>query len=222
MKTQVSTIIRDVEIALNEIDPNQASFVGDKDHADLETLIESKIEQCVDDVHFHADLSQMALDATEDIHYGGDLSDTRFRYRQSTGILNILLRSHTDEFDGTFDTDMLRLVSARAQSWPFAVKNVVYPDDPLFEIVTDRYVGAQSDFPAVTMQKKRVLWNGSRVVVTALELRCLNSSDEWVEVTLIPRARIKDELVDVDSALYHKVVERIADVVKKPLPPIKG
>ena len=39
MKTQVSTLIRDVMIALNEVDPNEAGFVGDKDNADLETRI---------------------------------------------------------------------------------------------------------------------------------------------------------------------------------------
>ena len=69
MKTQVSTIIRDVETALNEIDPNQASFVGDRDHSDLQTLIESKIEESVDRIHRQADISRMALDATIDIHY---------------------------------------------------------------------------------------------------------------------------------------------------------
>ena len=218
MKTQVSTIIRDVETALNEIDPNQASFVGDRDHSDLQTLIESKIEESVDRIHRQADISRMALDATIDIHYDGDTSDPRFRFRQKTGVLNILLRSHTEGFDDTFGVDMLRMVSARSKSWPFAVRDVIYADDPLYEIVTDRYVGAQSDFPAVTWKKKRIDTDGRRVVVSTLELRCLNSSDEWADVCVIPRAKIQNGLVDVDSALYHEVIGEIVNKlgIRKP------
>ncbi len=209
MKTQVTTIIRDVEIALGEIDPNQAAFIGDRDHADLQTMIESKIEECVDEVHRNASISRMALDATEDIVYTGDPDDLRFRYKSGTGVLYVLLKSYSDDFDNVFDIDMLRLVSARSENWPFTVHDVVYPDDPLYEIVTDRYVGAQVDFPAVTMQKRQIMVNGNRGVVSTLELRCLSDASDWASITVIPRAKIRDGLVDVDSALYHKLIEEI-------------
>ena len=40
MKKQVTKLVDDVMTTLREIDPNEASFVGDKDNADLQTLIE--------------------------------------------------------------------------------------------------------------------------------------------------------------------------------------
>lgn len=215
MKTQVNDIIRDVEVALNEVNPNAASFVGDQDNVDLETRITHLIETTVDEIHLHADMAELALDATVEIHYEGASSDMRFRYKSSTGVLSVLLKSHTDGFADTFDIDMLRLVSVRSKSWPFDVVNVIYPDDPLFEIVTDKYVGAQSDFPAVTQRKRRIVADGQRVVVTALELRCLESESDWAHVSVIPHARIMDGAVEVDRKAYPLVVARIAEKIMK-------
>ena len=193
MKTQVNNIIRDVEVALNEVNPNAASFVGDQDNADLETRITHLIETTMDEIHLHADMAELALDATVEIHYEGDSSDMRFRYKNSTGVLSVLLKSHTDGFADTFDIDMLRLVSVRSKSWPFDVVNVIYPDDPLRRIVAD----------------------GQRVVVTALELRCLESESDWAHVSVIPHARIKDGAVEVDRKAYPLVVARIAEKIMK-------
>ena len=214
MKTQITKIIRDVEIALNEVNPNQAAFVGDSDNADLATVIESQIEHSVDELHKTTDISKMALDAVADINYDGDTTDRRFLYRNSSGVLTILLKSFDDGFNPTFDADMLRMVSARAKGWPFDVTNDIFPEDPLFAIVTDKYVGAQVDFPAVTRRRRNVTVNGAQKAVEVLELRCLEHSSDWAHVTFIPKARIHDGLVDVDSKLYHPLIDLITQKVK--------
>ena len=213
MKTQVSTILRDVEIMLNEVNPNEAAFIGDTDHADLMTIIESQITHAIDQLHSTTQLSRMALDATEDINYHGDTTDPRFIYRRSTGVLTILMKSFSDGFDDTFDTDFLRLVTARSKAWPFDITNVIYPDDPLFAIVTDRYVGAQPDFPAVTCRKKQIEMDGTTHMVSVLELRCLETPSDWASVTYIPKAKIQDGQVNIDSKLYHDLINTLAEKV---------
>lgn len=215
MKTQVSKILRDVEIMLNEVNPNEATFIGDADHADLMTIIEGQIESAADHLHSTTQFSRMALDATEEISYHGDGTDPRFIYRNSTGVLTILMKSFSDSFDTTFYADFLRLVTARSKSWPFDVTNVIYPDDPLFAIVTDKYVGAQPDFPAVTCRKKQIESDGSRHTVETLELRCLERQSDWASVVYIPKAKINEGYVDVDSKLYHTLIETIAAKVKE-------
>ena len=214
MKTQISKIIRDVEIALNEVNPNQAAFVGDRDNADLAIVIESQIEASIDELHKTTDLSKMALDAVADINYNGDTSDLRFLYRNSTGVLTVLLKSFDTGFDETFNADILRLVSARAKGWPFDVTNEIFPEDPLFAIVTDKYVGAQVDFPAVTRRRRNVSVNGVRKAVEVLELRCLERASDWAYVSFIPKAEIHDGMVDIDSKLYSPVIDLIAQRVK--------
>ena len=216
MKTQVSTLIRDVMIALNEVDPNEAGFVGDKDNADLETRITSEIEPAVDAVHQKAAMKDLALDAAVDILYDGEGSEPWFRYKNSTGMLTILLKSHSEGYEGmALGIDILRMVCARAKPWPFDVDNVVFPDDPLYEIVIDKYVGAQSDFPAVTQRKKQIATDGRRVIMDTLELRCLDQQSDWAHVTVIPRAKIEEGMVDIDSKQYEKVVTAIAEKVKE-------
>lgn len=219
MKTQVSKLIRDVMTALREVDPNEAEFIGDKDNADLETMIASKIEATVDAVHRNAAMRDLALDSTIDILYNGDSSSQGFAYRRKNGVLTVLLEACEEEDKTTGEAeddtltlgiDMLRMVCARSKSWPFDVHHVVYPDDPLFEIVTDKYVGAQSDFPAVTHRKKRVSAGGRRVLANTLELRCLSAETDWAHVTLMPRAKIVDGQVDIDRNMYDKVVNAIA------------
>jgi hypothetical protein len=216
MKTQVSTLIRDVMIALNEVDPNEADFVGDKDNADLETRIKSKIVATVDAVHQQAAMQDLALDATLDICYDGESDEPWFRFKNSTGMLTILLKSHSEGYENhALGIDILRMVCARAKAWPFDVGNVVFPDDPLYEIVTDKYVGAQSDFPAVTQRKKQIAIDGHRVMMDTLELRCLDQQSDWAHVTVIPCAKIEEETVDIDSKMYDKVVTAIAEKVKE-------
>ena len=73
MKTQVNNIIRDVEVALNEVNPNAASFVGDQDNADLETRITHLIETTMDEIHLHADMAELALDATVEMDGNSEL-----------------------------------------------------------------------------------------------------------------------------------------------------
>ena len=215
MKTQVCKLIRDVMITLNEVNPNEASFVGDKDNADIETRIEKKIEPTVDAVHQKAAMKDLALDAAVDILYNGDSSEPWFRFKNSTGMLTILLKSHSEGYeDQALGIDLLRMVCARAKPWPFDVDNVVFPDDPLYEIVIDKYVGAQSDFPAVTQRKKQIVIDGRRVIMDTLELRCLEQESDWAHVTVIPRAKIEEGMVDIDSKMYEKVVTAIAEKVK--------
>ncbi len=214
MKTQISKIIRDVEIALNEVNPNQAAFVGDRDNADLSTVIESQIEASVDELHKTTDISKMALDVATDINYNGDTADHRFVYRKSTGVLTILLKSFDEGFETTFDADMLRLVYARAKGWPFDVTNDIFPDDPLFAIVTDKYVGAQVDFPAVTHRRRNVTVNGELKAVDVLELRCLERQSDWAHVSFIPKAKISYGMVNVDSRLYHTLIDLITHKVQ--------
>lgn len=214
MKTQISKIIRDVEIALNEVNPNQASFVGDRDNADLSTVIESQIEGSVDELHKTTDKSKMAFDAAIDINYNGDTTDHRFHYRKSTGVLTVLLKSFDDGFENTFDADMLRLVYARAKGWPFDVTNDIFPEDPLYAIVTDKYVGAQVDFPAVTHRRRNVTVNGEQKAVDVLELRCLEHQSDWAHVLYIPKSKISYGMVNIDSKLYHPLIDLIAKKVQ--------
>ncbi len=217
MKTQVSQLIRDVMIALREVDPNESGFIGDKDNADLETMIRSKIEQSVDEVHRKASMSELSLDSTIDISYEGTGKSTGFRYKVSTGVLTVLLKAYSEGFQElTLGIDMLRMVCAKSKSWPHSVHNVVYPDDPLFEIVTDRYVGASSDFPAVTHQKKRLIMEDHAPYMDALELRCLSDISDWAHIIVIPKAKIENEMVDIDSKVYHKVVNTIAAKIEVP------
>ena len=199
-------------IALNEVDPNEAGFIGDKDNADLETRIEKQIEPAVDAIHQQAEMKDLALDTAMDICYNGDSSEPWFRYKNSTGMLTILLKSHSEGYDNyVLGIDIQRMVCARAKPWPFDVNNVVFPDDPLYEIVTDKYVGAQSDFPAVTQLKKQIVIGGRRVMMDTLELRCLEKESDWAHLTVIPRAKIEEGMVDIDSKQYDKVVTAIAD-----------
>ena len=211
MKTQVTKLVDDVMTTLREIDPNEASFVGDKDNADLQTLIESKIEATVDEVHQRASMKELSLDSAVELIYNGEESQKGFVYKASTGILTVLLHSHTKGYeDQTHNVDMLRMVCAKSKSWPFHVHNVVFPDDPLYEIVTDKYVGAQADFPAVTQQKRRLVLDGHHIISTVLELRCLSDKSDWAHITIIPRAKVEEGMVDIDSNLYAKVVDAIA------------
>jgi len=209
MKTQVTKILRDVEIALNEVNPNEAAFVGDTDHADLLTIIENQIEATVDQVHSKARIGRMALDATEEICYQGDTTDPRFIYNNRTGVLTILVRSFSSPSDTTFNADMLRLVRANAKGWPFDVTNEIFDDDPLFAIVCDSYVGAQVDFPAVTRRKRNISVDNKRKSMEVLELRCLERPSDWATVSYIPRAHIHDGQVDIDSALYHEFIDAL-------------
>ena len=213
MNTQVSKLIRDVMTSLREVDPNEASFVGDKDNADLETMIESKITATVDEVHQKATMEELSLDAAIDLSYNGDDNEHGFIYKSSNGMLTVLLKSHSEGYESlAHGIDILRMVCARSHSWPFDVHNVVFPDDPLYEIVTDKYVGASSDFPAVTQRKKHLVLNGHRVLMNTLELRCLSDKSDWAHITLIPRAKIEEGMVDIDSKMYDKVVQ---EIVKK-------
>ena len=52
-------------------------------------------------------------------------------------------------------------------------------------------------------------------VVTALELRCLESESDWAHVSVIPHARIMDGTVEVDRKAYPLVVARIAEKIMK-------
>ena len=214
MKTQVNTLVRDVMTALKEVDPNEADFIGDKDNADLETMIESKITATVDEVHQKTSLQDLALDATADISYNGDGREHGFIYKSANGMLTVLLKSHTEGYEHlAHGIDIQRMVIARSKSWPFDVHNVVFPDDPLYEIVTDKYVGASSEFPAVTQRKKHISVDGHRVLMSTLELRCLSDESDWAHIILIPRAKIEENMVDIDSKAYDKVVQAIVSKI---------
>ncbi len=215
MKTQISKIITDVENALNEVNPNEAAFVGDLDHADLLKVIESQIAPTVDEIHAKAHISRMALDATEVISYNGDATDPRFKFNNRTGVLSIITKSLDDHSDATFDVDILKMVTATARNWPFEVTNEVFPDDPLFAIVTDKYVGAQVEFPAVTRRKRKMQVDGEWISVEVLELRCLEKPTDWATVTFIPVAKMNDGCVDVDSKLYHDFICLLSAKVKE-------
>ena len=212
MKAQVNDIIRDVELALNEVDPNAAQFVGDRDNEDLRTLISSNIESCTDELHKKADMRNLALDSAIDIFYDGDPSATGFSYRQKSGILTVMLQSHSEGFDRyALGIDLLRMVSAKACCWPYSISNTVFPDDPLYEIVTDRFVGAQADFPAVTQRKKKMTVGTSTALFTTLELRSLSNSEDKAHIIVIPRAKIENGAVDIDRNLYPALIERLAE-----------
>ena len=206
MKTQITNILRDVEIMLNEVNPNEAAFVGDMDHADLMTVIENQIESAADEIHSKAQLSRMALDAVEEISYDGDTTDPRFIYNRATGVLSVITKSFSTRFHDSFDADVLRLVTAKSKAWPFEVTNEIFPDDPLFAIVTDPYVGAQPDFPAVTRRRKQISIDGNLVKVEVMELRCLENPADWALIAYIPKAKILDGQIDIDSKLYHDFI----------------
>ncbi len=210
MKAQITEIKRAVEIALNEVNPNEAAFVGDQDHADLMTTIESQIEAAVDQLHSTTPLSRMALDATQEISYDGTNDDPRFIYKAQSGVLTIILKSFDNGLQA-FDADILRMVTARSKAWPFDVTNEIFPDDPLFAIVTDKYVGAQPDFPAVTHRRKRILANGSHKSAEVLELRCLEKASDWANVTFITKAEIHDGTVSIDSKLYNQLITLLTE-----------
>lgn len=219
MKAQISEIKRAVEIALNEVNPNEAAFVGDQDHADLMTTIESQIEAAVDQLHSTTPISQMALDATQELCYDGTSDNPRCIYKPLSGVLTVILKSFDDGLPA-FKVDMLRMVTARSKAWPFDVTNEIFPDDPLFAIVTDKYVGAQPDFPAVTHRRKRIKVDGSHKSAEVLELRCLEKATDWANVTFIPKAEIHDGTVDIDSKLYHQLItlltEKTAAIINTP------
>lgn len=210
MKTQITQILNDVKCAINEIDPNQASFIGDKDDADLDTLIQSRIEATVDQYHKNTPINILTRDTAIDIHYDGTDTDPRFIYKRKNGMLIALLNTQSEGFEDVLHIDPLRMIEALSKQWPYKVCNVVYPDDPLYEIVTDPYVGAQPDMPAVTYNRRRVTKDGANAIVTTLELRYLAEQSDWANITIIPRAKIQDAAIDIDSAIYHQVIDDIA------------
>ena len=210
MKTQVNKIISDVKYAINEIDPNQALFIGDKDNANLETRIQSRIEATADHLHKTTPADHLKRDAAITINYDGTDSDTRLIYRRKNGMLILLLNTQAADFQNVFDIDPVRMLEASSKHWPYKVCNVVYPDDPLYEIVTDPYVGAQPEMPAVTYNRRRISKEGNVATVTTIELRYLTEPTDWASVTLIPRAKIQEGYIDIDQAIYHQLIDDIA------------
>lgn len=132
MKTvDASTIVTDVEVAIDEIAMNDAEFDGVQDDSERATIIESKIQDA---------LRYVYLNATADL-----LEPTK---TVSTGTV---ATNKVGKID--LPPDYVRLVYAKFDSWSKSLgeSDIINWNDPAYAMLKDEYTTGTPDRPKIAM-----------------------------------------------------------------------
>lgn len=142
MAYTIGRIIKDVEICMDEIAPNDAELDIEQDDSERKTIIRSKIREAMRFVYANADMNMLEPD--EVITNSSD-------YSLITGVKGQRIITLPDNY--------LRLVYAKYPSWSRYVgqEDVILWNDKEYSRLGDAYAGASKERPEVAQA-----WNGKK------------------------------------------------------------
>lgn len=186
MAYTVQTIIKDVEICMDEIADNDAEFdTNDQDDTERSTIIKSKISEAMRFVYAHADASLLEPD------------ETYSAVTVTSGVPTL-----------TLPDNYLRLVYARYPSWSryLGQEDIIMWNDKDYSRLKDTYAGASKERPEIAMG-----WNGKK---RTLELYP-EVSGEYPTIGIMTEPEVTGDLTPSDELsipdkCYRAVIYYIA------------
>lgn len=208
MKFYKGDIISAVRTALDEIGLNDAEFATGQDSVELDSVILSKALESADYVHQNADGGLIDHSDCLSVSYPGTSAGTARLSSDNVLLLRLRMLDGSSS-SSVLGIDLLRMVYANADMWPYPVTGLVSDTDEEYAQVVNQYVGASVERPAVTLRH----WDGGERVET-LELRKLSPTALRAVVYLIEKAGWRNdsggEYVEVNNGVRNAFVYRVA------------
>lgn len=207
----LTTIYDDVRTAIDEIALNDATFIGNQDNSEMETIILQKVLQAADHVHLNADLSRFYGDEFVMLSCPATPASD-YAYVDSSLVGHIILNSISNN-QGVPHHNLLRLVHAMvytpqgAERWSYPVNAVIQDHENEYAELRDPYFGASTERPAVALHRS---FSVPLLSYDELELHKFGSATDTAIVRIIEHAQVTDQTIAVDKNLYHAFILQLA------------
>ena len=191
-----STIVTDVRTIIDEIQLNDALFIGGTDEGDIDTIIKSKIVEAV---------RQVLLNARADSLRGAET------ILDANTITNLTVGDKEITVASAFVTDLLRFMYATAESWPMIVTEPITYLDAEYASLSDKYATGLPSRPKVGIKPK-----GQGFEIT---LYSLSGNDEQSTIAYITEPKVENikvtpetwaDQIDIIETLYRPCLYQIA------------
>lgn len=199
MYKSTTEITNAVRVAINETANNESdSAIVTVDDSEMDTLIESKIEESIDFVHGNAPVNLLAEDTI-----------SRKSIPATDNSITVTGKVQTVVLDNT--VSYLRIIGAKLSSWNGYVKDII--DDTDYNACAR----ARAKYSGATHQRPAIILNRDNNSTKTFELhKASTSSKETCTFLYVGRAiKMKDSSNSwyVDERLYHCIISYCAGLV---------